>query len=179
MQADVISNFFNNPVTEDSVRALDSYIQEKKMDSKSIQSALELLLKPIPLNQGVNTLESWTGRIRDSNPKPTIETCELMYRALDALRFEKNIDEAKAGAHEADAHIDGLIRSNEVMNATIIKIGGLVAFFFSVTYAGYVISKSKGFIIRIFDKVIKNIDLDLMRFGRVGGIWWNLDSIEF
>ncbi len=138
MNADAIFNFFNNPVTEDSVRALDSYIQEKNMDSKSIQSALELLLKPIPLNQGVNTLESWTGRIRDSNPKPTIETCELMYRALDAIRFEKKIDETRAIVRKVVAHAKGIIRSNEVMNATIIKVGRLVVFFlFFVCGASY------------------------------------------
>ncbi len=130
MQADAIYNFFNNPVTGDSVRALDSYIQEKNMDSKSIKSALELLLKPIPLNQGVNTLESWTGRIRDSNPKP--KTCELMYSALDALRFEKGLFLANLVAQNAELKMESLSQTTArtILGTTAIAsiITGIIAF---------------------------------------------------
>ncbi len=131
MHADAISNFFNNPVTEESVRALDSYIQDRTLCSKTIQSALELLLKPIPLNQVVTTLESWTGRIINSNPKPARDTCELMYRALDALRLDKSIKFANEQALQARLDAQSALKSNArtqlVLMGTLPAIGGAVA----------------------------------------------------
>ncbi len=168
MNVDAIYNFFNNPVTEDSVKALEGYIKGK--DTKQLEFAFRILLNQISSDQQTSTLKSWEDRITDSNPQPVAKIRNSMYTAISAIQLGKRSDKADAVAHEAAAHVKGIIKSNEVMNATIIKVGGLVAFFFSVTYAGYVISKSKGVMIRIFDKVIKNIVLDLMRFGRVGGI---------
>ncbi len=168
MNADAIYNFFNNPVTEDSVKALDGYVEGK--DTDQLESALKILLNQISSDQQTSTLKSWKDRIRDSNPKPVKYTRNLMHTTLNALRIEKSSEETLAITRETRAHIDGIIRSNLAMNAIIIKVAGLVAFFLCVAYAGHVISKSKGFMIRIFDNAIKNIDLVLMRFGRVGGI---------
>ncbi len=134
MHADAISNFFNNPVTEDSVKALDRYINDGDIDLESTECALKILLNKISSDQQMSTLDSWKDRIRDSNPKLAKNTRILMHRTLNALRIEKNIDETIAIVRETKAHI----KSNLAMNATIIKVGGLVVFFlFFVCGASY------------------------------------------
>ncbi len=134
MHADAIYNFFNNLVTGDSVKALDRYINDGDIDLESTECALKILLNKISSDQQMSTLDSWKDRIRDSNPKPAKDTRFLMYTALNAIRIEKNITEI---SNHTNATND-IIKSNLAMNATIIKVGGLVVFFlFFVCGASY------------------------------------------
>ncbi len=138
MDEDAIYNFFNNPVTQDSVRILDRYILEKDMDTESVRCALERLINQIPLNQQASILNSWSDRIKNCNPKPAMNTRNPMHIALDALQrnlvvmdLMNRTNLANARALQASSDAQSALQSNARMQLALTlalpTVGGSIA----------------------------------------------------